>query len=130
MPPTIEIKNHTKTIEITCGTNVTWNENDRFETLYKQIDAWHQALPLASIKWEAQPPDGAVALYELTGTAVDGRTWKITIGLRESVDAPLFSFAVTDRFEEAEFSPQRVMRDTLVALTREYAVTLVEVTWT
>ena len=131
MPPTIEIKDAYKTIEITCddGLGVTWNVNSRFELLYEQIDAWSVALPLASLKWELLPPDGTTALYRLTGNAADGRQWKLTVGLREGVDAPVFSFNVSDRFEEAEFSPQRLMRDTLIALTREYAVTLVEVTW-
>ncbi|HLA25214.1 MAG TPA: hypothetical protein VJ206_07460 [bacterium] len=131
MPPTIEIRDPTKVIEITCsnGEGVSWNVNARFEELYEQIDAWHTALPMTSLKWENLPPDGTTALYQLTCQAVDGRTWDIKVGLRPGLDAPMFSFNVTDRFEEQEFSPQRLMRDTLIALTREYQVTLVEVTW-
>ena len=131
MPPTIQITDAYKTIAITCddGLGVTWNVNDRFELLYAQIDAWSAALPLASLKWEVLPPDGTTSLYRLTGNAADGRKWKIRVGLRLGVDAPVFSFDVVDRFEESEFAPQRLMRDTLIALTREYAVTLVEVTW-
>src|SRR3990167_1933907 len=131
MPPTIEIRDPTKAIEITCtsGEGVSWNVNARFEELYEQIDAWHTALPMTLLKWEKLTPDGTTDLYQLAADAADGRKWKITVGLRPGVDAPTFSFNVTNRFEEQEFRPQRLMRATLVALTREYQVTLVEVTW-
>jgi len=73
MPPTIEIKDTYKTIDITCddGLGVTWNVNSRFELLYGQIDEWSAALPLASLKRELLPPDGTTSLYRLTGNAAD-----------------------------------------------------------
>lgn len=128
MPPNVEIRDARYTLEITCAAAPVFR-NGYLDAFYDQLDAWHAALPLATVVWKALPPDGVLLPYELKGTAVDGRVWKITAGLTPGVEETVWTFDVADRFTLAEFEPQRLLRLTLVALTRAYGVTLVEVTW-
>lgn len=128
MPPTVEIKDARYTLEITCGAAPAFR-NDHLDDLYDHLDAWHAVLPLATLVWKTLPPDGALQLYELKGTAVDGRVWKVEAGIAPGVDDVVWSFNVIDRFTLSEFEPQRLLRLSLIALTRAYDVTRVEVTW-
>ena len=128
MPPTVEIKDSRYTIEVWCGSSTLFR-TAYLEEFYEQLDAWADALPLTSVVWKAAGQEGDVQLYSLTGSAADGRTWAATVGLREGVEAPLYSFDVSDRFAEAEFEPQRTLRLTMVALSRAHGVSKVEVAW-
>ena len=128
MPPSLEIRDSRYTLEFTCAEAVPFRAG-YLTDLYDQLDAWHAALPLATVVWETLAPVGAMAVYELKGVAADGRVWQITVGLTPGIEEAVYTFAVTDRFTAAEFMPQRLLRDTLILLTLNYQVSRIEVTW-
>lgn len=122
MPPTLEIRNTDKTIEIT-GASPLASGNDRVGEFVDAIEELHEAVPLSKFLLEDQ--GGGVFLYKIN--AADGRIWKQR--LRSLFSGTEMDFTVNDYWKITEFAPHRRVRDLVVDLVVNYNVTKIEVTW-
>lgn len=97
-------------------------------TLVRSLETYigilYNTVPLQYVKWEIQL-DGSY-LYQIK--LLDGRLWKQTVKIIPGDS--LQTFNVTNEWKQSEFVLQRPIRDLLLQLTSESALTSIILTFT
>lgn len=92
-----------------------------------QVDALYVAVPITRLRFDSRGANASL-VYDYAIAAKDGRLWTQVITFASASDAnPKMTFSVPVGWTLAEFTPQRAIRDTLIAMFVSQQVTSVRV---